>query len=124
MYSQSPKTKRIEFRCPDPTCNPYLAFAAIAMAAIDGIQVKLSPGQAIDKDLYSLSPQELAEIRKTPATLDEALTALERDCDFLLKGDVFTSDVIDTWIEHKRRHEVDAIRLRPHPYEFCLYFDA
>src|SRR5438445_10622726 len=124
MYSQSPKAKRVEFRCPDPTCNPYLAFAAIAMAAIDGIQVKLSPGQAIDKDLYSLPPEELAEIRKTPATLDEALTALERDCDFLLKGDVFTPDVIDTWIDHKRRHEVDAIRLRPHPYEFCLYFDA
>src|SRR2546423_6431841 len=91
------------------------------MAAIDGIQVKLSPGQAIDKDLYSLGPEELAKIRKTPATLDEALSALERDCDFLLKGDVFTSDVIETWIEHKRRQEIDAIRLRPHPYEFCLY---
>jgi len=124
VYSQSPKAKRVEFRCPDPTCNPYLAFAAIAMAAIDGIQLKLSPGQAIDKDLYSLPPEELAEIRKTPATLDEALSALERDCDFLLKGDVFTSDVIDTWIAHKRHHEIDAIRLRPHPYEFCLYFDA
>jgi glutamine synthetase len=124
MYSQSPKAKRIEFRCPDPTCNPYLGFAAIAMAAIDGIQVKHSPGQPIDKDLYSLAPEELAEIRKTPATLDEALTALERDCDFLLKGDVFTSDVIETWIDHKRGQEVDAIRLRPHPYEFCLYFDA
>jgi glutamine synthetase len=124
MYSQSPKAKRIEFRCPDPTCNPYLAFAAITMAAIDGIQLKLSPGQAVEKDLYSLSLEELAEIRKTPATLDEALTALERDCDFLLKGDVFTSDVIETWIAHKREHEVDAIRLRPHPYEFCMYFDA
>jgi glutamine synthetase len=124
MYSQSPKAKRIEFRCPDPTCNPYLAFAAITMAAIDGIQVKLSPGQAVDKDLYSLSPEELAEIRKTPATLGEALTALENDCDFLLREDVFTPDVIETWIEHKRRQEVDAIRLRPHPYEFCLYFDA
>jgi glutamine synthetase len=124
MYSQSPKAKRIEFRCPDPTCNPYLAFAAIAMAAIDGIQVKLSPGQPIDKDLYHLSPEELAEIRKTPATLDEALTALENDCDFLLKDDVFTPDVIQAWIDHKRKNEVDAIRLRPHPYEFCLYFDA
>src|SRR4030095_4829721 len=124
MYSQSPKAKRVEFRCPDPTCNPYLAFAAITMAAIDGIQLKLSPGQAIEKDLYSLAPEELAEIRKKPATLDEALTALERDCDFLLKGDVFTSDVIDTWIAHKRQYEVDPIRLRRHPYEFCLYFDA
>ncbi len=124
MYSQSPKAKRVEFRCPDPTCNPYLAFAAIAMAAIDGIQVKLSPGQPVDHDVYHLSPEELAEIPKTPGTLDEALTALENDCDFLLQGDVFTPDVIQTWIEHKRKHEVDAVRLRPHPYEFCLYYDA
>jgi glutamine synthetase len=124
MYSQSPKARRIEFRCPDPTCNPYLAFAAITMAAIDGIQVKLSPGKPIDKDVYHLSAEELAEIRKTPATLDEALSALERDCEFLLRDDVFTPDVIETWIDHKRRQEVDAIRLRPHPYEFCLYFDA
>jgi glutamine synthetase len=94
------------------------------MAAIDGIQVKLSPGQAIDKDVYALSEAERREIRKTPATLDEALTALEKDCDFLLKDDVFTDDVIETWIRHKRTHEVDAIRLRPHPFEFCLYFDA
>jgi glutamine synthetase len=124
MYSQSPKAKRIEFRCPDPTCNPYLAFAAIAMAAIDGIQVKLSPGQPVDKDVYHLPPEELAEIPTTPGSLDEALTALENDSDFLLKGDVFTPDVLQTWIDHKRRHEVDAIRLRPHPYEFCLYYDA
>jgi glutamine synthetase len=124
MYSQSPKSKRVEFRCPDPTCNPYLAFAAMTMAAIDGIQLKLSPGQPVDKDLYSLTPVELAEIRKTPATLDEALTALAKDHEFLLKDDVFTSDVIETWIDYKRRHEVEAVRLRPHPYEFCLYFDA
>jgi glutamine synthetase len=124
MYSQSPKAKRVEFRCPDPTCNPYLAFAAMTMAAIDGIQLKLSPGQPVEKDLYSLPPAELAEIRKTPATLDEALTALAKDRDFLLKDDVFTSDVIETWIDYKRRHEVEAVRLRPHPYEFCLYFDA
>ena len=124
MYSQSPPSKRIEFRCPDPTCNPYLAFAAIAMAAIDGIQRKLSPGQPIDKDLYHLAPEEQAEIRTTPATLDEALTALQEDHEFLLKDDVFTSDVIDAWLDHKRKNEVDAIRLRPHPYEFCLYFDA
>jgi glutamine synthetase len=124
MYSQSPKSKRVEFRCPDPTCNPYLAFSAMTMAAIDGIQRKLSPGQPIDKDLYQLSPAELAEVRQTPATLDEALDALQEDHEFLLKDDVFTSDVIAAWIGHKRVHEVDAIRLRPHPYEFCLYFDA
>jgi glutamine synthetase len=124
MYSQNPKAKRIEFRCPDPTCNPYLAFAAVAMAAIDGIQVKTSPGQPMDKDLSSLSPEELAEVRQTPATLDEALTALEKDCEFLLKGDVFTPEIIRAWIRHKREHEIAAIRLRPHPQEFCLYFDA
>jgi glutamine synthetase len=124
MYSQSPRAKRIEFRCPDPTCNPYLAFAAITMAAIDGIQLKLSPGQAIDKDIYHLPAEEAAEIAKTPGSLDEALTALERDCEFLLRDDVFTPDVIETWIAHKRQHEVDPLRLRPHPFEFCLYFDA
>jgi glutamine synthetase len=96
----------------------------MTMAAIDGIQLKLSPGQPVDKDVYHLPPKELAEIRTTPATLDEALTALENDCEFLLKGDVFTPDVIQSWIEHKRKNEVDAVRLRPHPYEFCLYFDA
>jgi glutamine synthetase len=101
-----------------------LAFAAMTMAAIDGIQLKISPGRPIDKDLYHLAPAELAEIRKTPATLDEALSALKNDCDFLLRDDVFTSDVIDAWIAHKRISEVDAVRLRPHPYEFCLYFDA
>ncbi len=124
MYSQSPRAKRVEFRCPDPTANPYLAFAAIIMAAIDGIQVKTSPGQAVDHDIYHLAPDELADIAKTPATLDEALGALERDCDFLLKDDVFTPDVIQTWIAHKRQQEVASLRLRPHPYEFCMYFDA
>jgi len=96
----------------------------MTMAAIDGIQRKLSPGQPIDKDLYQLSPVDLAEVRQTPATLDEALDALQGDHEFLLKDDVFTSDVIAAWIGHKRVHEVDALRLRPHPYEFCLYFDA
>jgi glutamine synthetase len=124
MYSHSPKAKRVEFRCPDPTANPYLAFAAITMAAIDGIQVKLNPGQPIDHDIYHLSPAELAELPKTPGTLDEALTALERDHEFLLRDDVFTPDVIETWIAHKRQQEVAALRLRPHPYEFCLYYDA
>jgi glutamine synthetase len=124
MYSQSPQAKRVEFRCPDPTANPYLAFAAIVMAAIDGIQVKTNPGQPIDHDIYHLAPEELAELPQAPGTLDEALAALERDHEFLLKGDVFTPDVIETWIRHKREHEIAPLRLRPHPYEFCLYFDA
>jgi glutamine synthetase len=124
MYSTSPKSKRIEFRCPDPSCNPYLAFAAILMAAIDGIQNKYSPGPALDKDLYDLPREELAEVPKTPGSLAEALSALERDQDFLLRGDVFTDDVLRTWIEVKRHSDVDALRLRPHPYEFCLYYDV
>ena len=124
MYSQSPKAKRVEFRCPDPTANPYLAFSAIVMAAIDGIQLKLSPGQPIDHDIYHLSPAELTELPKTPGTLNEALAALERDHEFLLRDDVFTPDVIETWISHKRASELAPLQLRPHPYEFCLYFDA
>jgi glutamine synthetase len=123
MYSPSPKAKRIEFRCPDPSCNPYLAFAAITMAAIDGIQNKISPGDPLDKDIYDLPPEEAKEIIKTPGSLDEALDALAADHEFLLRGDVFTPDVISTWIHYKRKHEADAIRLRPHPYEFCLYYD-
>ncbi len=123
MYSASPKAKRVEFRCPDPSCNPYLAFSAILMAAIDGIQNKIHPGEPLDKDIYDLPPEEAAEIPKTPADLNEALNALQRDHEFLLRGDVFTSDVIDTWISYKRKNEVDAMRLRPHPYEFCLYYD-
>ena len=123
MYSPSPKSKRIEFRCPDPSCNPYLAFAALLMAAIDGIQNKINPGEPLDKDIYDLPPEEAAEVPKTPASLDEALLALEQDHEFLLRGDVFTEDVISTWVRYKRENEVDAIRLRPHPYEFCLYYD-
>ncbi len=123
MYSPSPKSKRIEFRCPDPSCNPYLAFTALMMAAIDGIQNKTNPGEPLDKDIYDLPPEEAAAVPKTPASLDEALTALENDHDFLLRGDVFTDDVISTWISYKRENEVDALRLRPHPYEFCLYYD-
>lgn len=124
MYSPSPKAKRVEFRCPDPTCNPYLAFAAITMAAIDGIQNKIDPGQPLDKDIYDLPPEEAAAVPKTPGSLEEALGCLAEDHEFLLRGDVFTKDVIETWIEYKRRNEVDAIRLRPHPYEFCLYYDV
>jgi glutamine synthetase len=123
MYSPSPKAKRVEFRCPDPSCNPYLAFSAILMAAIDGIQNKINPGDPLDKDIYDLPPEELARVPKTPGALDEALNALEQNHEFLLRGDVFTEDVIRTWIDYKRKNEVDAIRLRPHPYEFCLYYD-
>ncbi len=123
MYSPSPKTKRIEFRCPDPSCNPYLAFSAILMAAIDGIQNKMDPGGPLDKDLYDLPPEEAAEVPQTPGSLDAVLAALSRDHEFLLRGDVFTQDVIHTWIEYKTANEVDALRLRPHPYEFCMYYD-
>jgi glutamine synthetase len=123
MYSPSPKAKRIEFRCPDPSCNPYLAFSAILMAAIDGIQNKIHPGEPLDKDLYDLSPEEAAEVQQTPGSLDAVLSALARDHEFLLRGDVFTQDVIHTWISYKTEKEVDAIRLRPHPFEFCLYYD-
>jgi glutamine synthetase len=123
VYSASPKAKRIEFRCPDPSCNPYLAFSAILMAGIDGITNKVHPGEPLDKDIYDLSPEELADVPSTPPSLDEALNALEKDHEFLLKGDVFTEDVIETWIKYKREKEVDAMRLRPHPYEFALYYD-
>ncbi len=123
MYSPSPKSKRIEFRTPDPSCNGYLAFSAILMAIIDGIQNRIDPGEPLDKDIYALSPEELANVPSTPGSLDEALKALEKDHEFLLKGGVFTQDVIETWIEYKRLKEIDPVRLRPHPYEFHLYFD-
>jgi glutamine synthetase len=123
MYSPSPKAKRVEFRCPDPSCNPYLAFAAILMAVIDGIQNKINPGPPLDKDIYDLPPEELAAVPKTPGSLDQAIDALEADHEFLLRGDVFSPDVISTWIHYKRKNEIDALRLRPHPYEFCLYYD-
>ncbi|MBC7357379.1 MAG: type I glutamate--ammonia ligase [Desulfacinum sp.] len=123
MYSPSPKAKRIEIRFPDPSCNGYLAFSALLMAALDGIENRIDPGEPLDKDIYSLSPEELAEVPSTPGSLDEALKALEADHEFLLKGDVFTQDVIETWIEYKRSREVDPVRLRPHPYEFMLYYD-
>ena len=115
MYSESPKAKRIEFRCPDPACNPYLAFSAILMAALDGIQNKIDPGEPLDKDIYDLPPEELAKVPTTPGSLEGALKALEADHEFLLKGDVFTADVIETWIDYKMKNEVDAIPLRPHP---------
>jgi glutamine synthetase len=123
MYSENPKTKRIEFRCPDSSCNPYLAYSAIMMAALDGIQNKIDPGNPLDKDMYQLSPEEYESIKSAPGSLDEACDALENDHDFLLAGDVFTADVIHYWIKYKRENEIDAVRLRPHPYEFCMYFD-
>jgi len=123
VYSPSPKQKRIEFRCPDSSCNPYLAFSAMLMAAIDGIQNRIDPGEPMDKDLYDLTPEELERVPKAPGSLDEALDALEKDHEFLLRGDVFTPDVISTWIWYKRTREADEVRLRPHPYEFFLYSD-
>ncbi len=124
MYSPSPKAKRMEARFPDPSANGYLAFSAMLMAGLDGIENKIDPGEPLDKDIYALGPEELAEIPRLPGTLEEALNALEEDHDFLLKGDVFTQDVVDRWISYKRENEVDEIRLRPHPYEFYLYYDV
>ncbi|MCZ6794543.1 MAG: type I glutamate--ammonia ligase [Planctomycetota bacterium] len=124
MYSPSPKSKRLEFRCPDGTCNPYLAFSALLMAGIDGIQNKIDPGDPLDKNIYDLPPEESRKVPTTPASLDEALRNLEKDHQFLLKGDVFTEDVLQTWIDYKRENEVDEIRVRPHPHEFTLYFDS
>jgi glutamine synthetase len=123
MYSKSAKAKRIEFRCPDPSCNPYLAMSAILMAALDGIQNKIDPGAPLDKDIYDLPPEELALVPHTPGSLREALEALDADHDFLLKGDVFTEDVIETWVDYKMTNEVQALDLRPHPWEFALYYD-
>ncbi len=124
MYSPSPKAKRLEVRFPDPLCNPYLAFSAMVMAGIDGILNKIDPGDPLDKDIYGLSPEELSDVPTCPGSLEEALRELERDHDFLLKGDVFTEDVLETWIRYKRTNEVDAIRMRPHPHEFALYHDG
>ena len=123
MYSTDPKSKRVEFRCPDPACNPYLGFAAMLMAGLDGIQHRLNPGEPIDKNLYDLSPEERKNIASTPGSLEEALNALNADHEFLLKGDVFTDDVITTYVAYKKTREVDELRLRPHPYEFFLYYD-
>ncbi|MFT3877170.1 MAG: type I glutamate--ammonia ligase [Propioniciclava sp.] len=122
LTGPSPKAKRMEFRCPDPSANPYLAFAAMLLAGLDGIQNRIEPPAPIDKDLYELPPEEHAEIAQVPASLSEAMDALEADHDYLLAGDVFTEDLIQTWIEMKRE-DVDALRLRPHPHEFEMYFD-
>ena len=123
MYSASPKAKRVEFRPPDPSCNPYMAFAAMMMAGLDGVENKIDPGQPLDKDIYDLGPEEMANVPSMPGSLEDALVALEKDNNFLLKGDVFTEPLLETYIEYKRTKEVDAVRLRPHPYEFALYYD-
>jgi glutamine synthetase len=123
MYSTSPKAKRIEFRTPDPSCNGYLAFSAMLMAVLDGIQNKIDPGDPLDKDIYNLPPEELAEIPSAPGSLEEAIASLKADQEFLLKGDVFTQDAIDMWIEYKTENEINDVKLRPHPHEFYLYFD-
>ncbi|MCF8081184.1 MAG: type I glutamate--ammonia ligase [Desulfobacterales bacterium] len=123
MYSASPKAKRIEFRTPDPSCNGYMAFSAILMAVIDGIENKIDPGDPLDKNIYDLPPEELAEIASAPGSLDEAIQSLKEDSEFLLKGDVFTQDAIDMWIEYKVKSEINPVKLRPHPHEFYLYYD-
>ncbi len=124
MYSGSEKAKRIEFRTPDPSCNPYLAFAAILMAGVDGIEKRIQPPEPIDEDIYELAHDRGPEIKSTPGSLAEAIDALEADHDFLLRGDVFTRDLIEVWVEFKRAREIDYIRLRPHPGEFALYYDV
>jgi glutamine synthetase len=124
MYTPNPKAKRIEVRFPDPATNPYYAFAAMLMAGLDGIENKIDPGRPEDKDMYDLEPHEAAKIKQMPASLEESLRNLEKDHAFLLKGNVFTQDVIDTWLNYKREKEVDTVRIRPHPYEFFLYYDV
>ncbi len=123
VYSKSPKAKRVEFRAPDPSTNPYLCFAALLMAGLDGIQNQIDPGEPMDKDLYDLPPEEAAMVKQVPGSLEAVLDALEADHEFLLKGDVFTPDLLEAYIQYKRTAEVDAIRMRPHPYEFTLYYD-
>lgn len=121
--SKSPKSKRIEFRAPDPSCNPYLCFSALLMAGLDGIQSRIDPGEPVDKDLYDLPFEEAKKIKQVPGSLGDVLEALEADSAFLLKGDVFTPDLLETYISYKRQYELDPVRMRPHPHEFTLYFD-
>jgi glutamine synthetase len=123
MYSASPKSKRVEFRPPDPSANPYLAFSAMLMAGLDGVLNRIDPGEPLDKDIYDLSPDEMKSVPSMPGSLDEALNCLGDDRGFLMRGDVFTTETIDTFIEYKRKNEAEAVRLRPHPYEFALYYD-
>ncbi|HEX8560079.1 MAG TPA: type I glutamate--ammonia ligase [Pyrinomonadaceae bacterium] len=123
MFSSSPKLKRLEFRPPDPSCNPYLAFSAMLMAGLDGVQNRIDPGEPLDKDIYDLAPEELKNVPSLPGSLDESLNALEADHEFLLKGGVFTPQLIDRWISYKREKEINPMRMRPHPHEYALYFD-
>jgi glutamine synthetase len=123
LYSQSPKAKRLEVRFPDPSCNAYIAFSAMLMAGLDGIQNRIDPGQPLDKDIYDLPPEELAEVPSLPGSLEESLKALEYDHSFLLKGEVFTEALVERWIEYKREREINPVRMRPHPLEFALYYD-
>ncbi len=124
MYSSNPKSKRVEFRCPDPSSNPYLAFSAILMAGLDGIINRIDPGEPLDKDIYDMPPEELKNVPSTPGSLDEAIKALANDHQYLLKGDVFTEDVIETWMNYKINKEIKPMALQPHPYEFALYYDV
>ncbi len=124
MYSSSPKAKRVEFRCPDPSCNPYLAFSAMLMAGLDGVINRIDPGEPLDKDIYDMSPEELKDVPSTPGSLNEALKSLTNDHEYLMKGDVFTEDVIETWIKYKTDKEIKPMALQPHPYEFALYYDV
>jgi glutamine synthetase len=124
MFSPSPKAKRLEFRPPDPSCNPYIAFSAMLMAGLDGVLNKIDPGEPLDKDIYDMSSEELKKVPSLPGSLDESLKALENDHAFLLKGDVFKMDLIERWISYKREKEIDALRLRPHPLEFQMYYDV
>jgi glutamine synthetase len=124
MYSKSPKTKRVEFRAPDPACNPYLTFAALLLAGLDGVRNKIEPPKPMDVDLYELEPAERKHIKNTPGSLAESLAALEADHAFLLEGGVFTQDLIDIWLAYKKAKEIDPVALRPHPYEFFLYYDC
>ena len=123
ITGSNPKAKRIEFRCPDPSSNPYLAFSAMLLAGIDGIKNKIEPHEPVDKDIYELPPDEIAEIDHVPDSLDAVLNTLEADHDFLLEGGVFTADLIETWIDYKRTNEIQPVALRPHPHEFELYYD-
>ncbi|MBK7631343.1 MAG: type I glutamate--ammonia ligase [Ignavibacteriales bacterium] len=124
MYSSSPKSKRVEFRCPDASGNPYLGFSAMLMAGLDGVINRIDPGEPLDKDIYDMEPEELKNVPSTPGSLEAALKALENDHEYLLKGDVFTEDVIETWIKYKMDKEVKPMALQPHPYEFGLYYDV
>jgi glutamine synthetase len=124
MFSTNPKAKRLEFRPPDPSCNAYLAFSAMLLAGLDGVQNRIDPGEPLDKDIYDLPPEELANVRSLPGSLDESLTALDKDREFLLKGDVFTNELIDRWIKYKREKEIQPLRMRPHPLEFSMYYDV